>query len=294
VNEAYLLRTYDHIYNPDVAPVWVTVYNRGADDVAIWQAARATTAAPFYFKPLEVSFDDGYSNDYRDGGIRENNPSYCAYSEHAWHHGDEKEPTVLLSVGAGQPSTSSSDALHNVIPGLFGLFYRTRKHSEKVVMFKNLIIKEMEGQDRHRMMRTIGRGGHTWYKRLDVTTGLEKMPIDQWESGHWLPDGSGGVSVKHRGGMTMNKIQIATEAYLSRNAIGSNAEYAPPRVMLQQTAEKLVRIRRAREYEAMTESGEKRERWEVYMGKYLAGEQGFFHEYLAQWDYAMLGRKATK
>jgi len=30
------------------------------------------------------------------------------------------------------------------------------------------------------------------------------------------------------------------------------------------------------------------------MGKYLAGEQEFFQEYLAQWDYAILGRKGVK
>ena len=88
----------------------------------------------------------------------------------------------------------------------------------------------------------------------------------------------------------MNRIQIATEAYLNGDAIGS----IPPRKMLKQTAEKLVRLRRAREFEAMTEGGEKREWWETYMGKYLTGEQHFFQEYLAQWDYAMLGRKGAK
>jgi patatin-like phospholipase/acyl hydrolase len=37
--------------------------------IKLWQAARATSAAPMYFAPLEV---DGYS--FVDGGLQANNP----------------------------------------------------------------------------------------------------------------------------------------------------------------------------------------------------------------------------
>jgi uncharacterized protein (DUF2249 family) len=81
----------------------------------------------------------------------------------------------------------------------------------------------------------------------------------------------------------MNRIQIATEAYLNRDALRKILEYVAPREMLKQTAEKLVRLRRAQELEVMTDhdDGEKRKRWETYMGKYLAGEREFFAEYKA-------------
>lgn len=157
-------------------------------------------------------------------------------------------------------------------------------------MFKNVLIKEVEGEDLHRAMRIIAKGGHTWYRCLNVTTGLENMRLNLWESGFWEPPGSGGLSVKYRGGKTMNRIQIATEVYLNGDVIG----LILLREMLKQTAEKLVRLRRAREFKAMTEGGEKRERWETYMGKHLAGERDSFQEYLAQWDYAMLGQKGVK
>ena len=41
---------------------------------------RATSAAPFYFKMLEAEVDGQYKA-FKDGGIRENNPSGAAISE---------------------------------------------------------------------------------------------------------------------------------------------------------------------------------------------------------------------
>ncbi|RYO12119.1 hypothetical protein AA0113_g11258 [Alternaria arborescens] len=61
--------------------------------------------------------------------------------------------------------------------------------------------------------------------------------------------------------------------------------------MSKQTAEKSVRMRRARELEAMTQGGKKREQWEIFMGKHLPGEREFFHKYQAEWNFALLGRK---
>ncbi|KAF2811509.1 uncharacterized protein BDZ99DRAFT_518770 [Mytilinidion resinicola] len=183
-----------------------------------------------------------------------------------------------------------SKAIDTVWPGPLGPLRpssRTNEHAQRFAVFRNVFIDTTEGKRRHKLMRTVARGEHTWYKRLNVTTGLEKMRLDLWESGFWDPPGSGRLSEKHRRGKTMNRIQIATEAYLNVDAIGPIS----PREMLKQTAEKLVLLRRARGFEIITEGGEKRERWETYMGKHLADERDFFQEYLVQWDYAMLGRK---
>jgi hypothetical protein len=258
--------------------------------VAIWQAARATTAAPFFFKMLEVDFGQTGIIAFKDGGIRENNPSWCAYSEHASLHGGNTEPSLLVLIGAGESDTKLG-SFHNMWPRPLRSSPLTKKYAEKFAVFKNDLIKEAEGRNRHKTMRIIARGDYRWYKRFSVTTGLETMRLDLWESGFWEPSGRDGPSVRHRGGKTINRIQIATEAYLNQGAIRRELEYAPLGEKLKQTAEKLVRLRRAREFEAMTKGGEKRKRWETYMGKHLAGEREFFQEYLAQWDYAMLGRK---
>ncbi|KAF7672578.1 hypothetical protein GT037_009609 [Alternaria burnsii] len=274
IDEARLLRTYNHVYDYDIAPPWVTYYNQYSPDLTIPQVGRATTAAPLFFKVLEVNDPRG-NVAFKDGGIRENNPSYCAYSEACSLRGDELEPSLLLSIGAGLTSFDSDEALSEITP--FGLPALT-KWAKKRAVFKDILIKYAEGQDRHRMMRTIAKGGHTWYKRFDVTHGLETIRIDQGE----------GRSLWK----TLNTAYAATQAYLNRRErdVGAS-EYDTPGRMLQQTAEKLVRMRRARELEAMTEGGKKREQWEAFMGKHLPGEREFYRKYQEEWDFALLGRK---
>lgn len=70
---SHLLRSYPHFYNKATTN-WITRYNEGANALTIWQTARATSAAPLYFKGLELDLDGGTVL-FRDGGIRENNAS---------------------------------------------------------------------------------------------------------------------------------------------------------------------------------------------------------------------------
>lgn len=223
-----------------------------------------------------------------DGGVRENNPSYCAYSESASYLGDDIEPSLLLSIGAGQTS-SSSDDFGSLGLAPFGLSTLS-KYAKKRSVFKNILIKYTEGQNRHAVMRTIAHGTHRWYKRFEVSDGLEKVALDQWESGAFWPVNVPS-EIRMGGGKTLRAIHTATEVYLNREADKTLGEYAAPSQMLKHTAEKLVRMRRARELEAMTQGGEKRKQWEVFMGKHLPGERDFFRKYQEKWDYALLGRK---
>lgn len=268
IDEAHLLRTYDHRYDPCIAPVWVTPYNEGSDKLKIWQVTRATSAAPFFFKMLEADFGDKNKTGFKDGGIRENNPSYAAYSEHASLKGDEHEPALLLSVGTGRPNTKN-DGFASVWPGPFGKFSGLQKWSEKVAVLKNVLIKYTEGEDRHKMMRTIARGEHRWYKRLNVDEGLEDMPLDNWEKGVWT-DPMSGVTKEVPGGKSLSRMENVTNAYLEREHAKTKApilEYAPPKIMLQQVAERLVRHRRLRE---ATKNDNPR-RWQTHMGQWLTG-----------------------
>jgi hypothetical protein len=105
----------------------------------------------------------------KDGGLAENNPSYCAYSEHASLHGDTA-PGLLVSIGAGMPDTLMG-GFDSVWPGPLGSSPLTKKYAEKFGVLKNLLINAVTGEDRHKMMRAIARGAHTWYKRFSVTEG---------------------------------------------------------------------------------------------------------------------------
>lgn len=270
IGEAYLLRSYNHVYDPDISPGWVIPYNRGVDKLKIWQVTRATSAAPFYFDMLIA--DSGTGNGslgFKDGGIRENNPSYAAYSEHASLRGDEHEPALLLSIGTGRPDTTN-DGFAAVWPGPLGKLPGLQKWSEKFAVFKNVLIKYTEGEDRHKMMRTIAKGEHRWYKRLNVDKGLHNLKLDNWEKGQWTNPQTGETKVVN-GGKTLSRMEAATNDYLTRQILespGGLKEYQPPKIVLQQVAERLVRHRRLRE----ATKAEDPMRWQTHMGQWLTGE----------------------
>lgn len=254
LSEAYLLRTYPHYYSEN-APNWITRYNEGAEPLKIWEVTRATSAAPFYFKMLEVEIDGQYRS-FKDGGIRENNPSGAALSEfHSLYEGRAENPALLLSVGTGRPD-HTHDGFAAAWPGPFGNIPFIRTALEKRAVLQNLLIKYTEGEKQHAQMREHARGEHTWYKRLNVTDGLQDMSLDDWVKGDW----HGEKDVP--GGASLTRMEKVTEAYLARDFDGIFDSYGPPSTMLQQAAEKLVRQRRAREQEGG-------ERWETFIGKHL-------------------------
>ncbi len=94
----YIFRSYDH---------WgffgtkITELNPGiAHSIPIWEAARATTAAPTYFDPIMIS-----NRKFGDGGFGTNNPVWEMFWEvthmnggNAINHGIE----LLLSIGTGE------------------------------------------------------------------------------------------------------------------------------------------------------------------------------------------------
>lgn len=311
VTEAYLLRSYPHFYTLDT-PNFVTRYNEGADLLPIWQVTRATSAAPFYFEMLRAEVN-GTQKGFKDGGIRENNPSGAALSEfralyegtfvleragshpggttlrqrrigsltldpqtrsagilQTWPRsvsilstteltfsfaGRVKVPALMLSVGTGIPN-QRADGFATNWSGLFGRMPGLNKFLEKRAVIQNLLIKYTEGEKQHHFMRQYAEGENTWYKRLNVNEGLGTMSLDEWVSGEW----HGEKNVK--GGETLTKMEQVTQDYLEREFDADIDSYAPPRTMVEQAAEKLVRQRRARERLGGP-------RWDVFVGKNL-------------------------
>jgi len=73
-------------------------YGFDKDQTPIWQAARATSAAPAFFPPARVDIPSppGW---YVDGGVRTNNPSWVAVVEARKHWKTKK--CFIVSVGTG-------------------------------------------------------------------------------------------------------------------------------------------------------------------------------------------------
>ncbi|KAK5144346.1 hypothetical protein LTR32_003721 [Rachicladosporium monterosium] len=241
IDEAYLLRTYPHYYN-DTAPNWIARYNEGALEIPIWKVVRATSATPFYFN-MVTHVAGGVLKAFKDGGIRENNPSGAAFSEfHALYEGRASEPALLLSVGAGRVQPEKDDLEGR---GLFGRFanlstLRSLMYLQTPRVVQAGKVKYIEGQRQHYQMREAAHGENSWYKRIDVA-GIERMQPDEWIKGSYN-------DLKNfPGGATLTAIEEATDKDLHRPFDKMLDSYAAPGLMLRQTAEKLVRQRRARE-----------------------------------------------
>lgn len=72
----------------------------------MWQAARATSAAPTYFEPAKLDAENG--KDYFaliDGGVFANNPAMCAYAE-ARHIWPKETSFLVVSLGTGELTRS--------------------------------------------------------------------------------------------------------------------------------------------------------------------------------------------
>lgn len=120
-------------------------------------------------------------------------------------------------------------------------------------------------------MARTAQGQHTWYKRLNVSEGLEGLALDNWKKGAWTNPADGTTKFVP-GGATLTKMEQVTERYLTRDIQVEYDGYAAPRTKLRQIAEKLVRTRRARQAAARIPSTGTARRYDTYMGKYLTGE----------------------
>lgn len=256
LTEAYLLRTYSHYYN-ESTPNWISRYNEGADPLPIWAVTRATSAAPFYFDIVRSEVD-GTTRLFKDGGIRENNPSGAAFSEfHSLYSGKAPHPALLLSLGTGRPNqTLDGFAQTTALPSPFHRLPFVAKFLENLAIFQNVLIKYTEGEHQHIALRNAARGEYTWYKRLNPE-GLETMPLDDWRKGPYRDPVSDVVS-SVPGGATLADMEAVVATYLARNYDDNIDSYAPPKVMLRQSARKLVLQRRAREREGGP-------RWEAFI-----------------------------
>ncbi|KAL1613498.1 hypothetical protein SLS54_010563 [Diplodia seriata] len=83
-------------------PVYLRSYkheNIFLPDIKIWEAARATSAAPTYFDPMEVG-----KYELIDGGMGANNPLGWLWNEIVGVFGATRPTDCFLSIGTGIPA----------------------------------------------------------------------------------------------------------------------------------------------------------------------------------------------
>ena len=167
-----------------ITPVVITSYDieiheakflKSADPddahVLMREAARATSAAPTYFEPIQIEFGINNPATLIDGGVFANNPAMCAYVEARKIFKDDPD-VFLVSLGTGQISGGRieyDDAkqwgkLGWILGGLLDIMFNA---SDRIIDEQ---LKRLLGEDK--------------YFRLQIRLESDLMPMDETHESH--------------------------------------------------------------------------------------------------------------
>ena len=150
-----LFRSYDVAKNKE--------YN-----CTIWEAARATSAAPTFFKRIKIG-PDGSGIEYVDAGIGCNNPVKEVITEAARVFEEHAPVAGIVSLGTGQSGSvgfAKPDGFQKLLPtNLISVL-------KEIATDSGLVAEETE-----RKYKNVSG----LYTRLDVDRGLQSVTLDEWK-----------------------------------------------------------------------------------------------------------------
>lgn len=151
INRPYLFRTWEAAKNP-------------SHNCMIWEACRATSAAPRFFKRMIINEEE-----YIDGSMGCNNPVEVLITEAICEFAAEAEISCILSIGTGQSPVSSVDA-----PKYLQKFLPT----QLIDALKNMATSSDATAEsaRNRLRELDGL-----FHRLNVDKGLDKISLEEWD-----------------------------------------------------------------------------------------------------------------
>ncbi|KAI4166730.1 MAG: hypothetical protein LQ343_007804 [Gyalolechia ehrenbergii] len=171
------------------------VRENAATNCKIWEAARATTAAPTFFKRITIADDGGAQEDFLDGALRFNNPARLVLEEAMKSFGGASKLGCLVSIGTGHPGTiglSQPDAFQKILPiEMVGVLKRIATNCEETA-------HELAGRFRQSPDR---------YFRYSVSHGIGRISLEEWKK--------------------MNEVQVHTKAYMEEVDISSSVDKYP-------------------------------------------------------------------
>jgi hypothetical protein len=225
--EPYLFRSYDHPYpNPALPGNELNLHlNAGpAQDVALWKAGRATSAAPGWFPSIKIG-----GHWYQDGAVaKHNNPIDAAFNE-VKQMSPSQDPSVIISIGTGvKPEKRGAHSGQREAPS------RWDWYKDSIAQYKRWLGNSVEAhwnfktrldkEYRHSKERKPK------YFRWDVPAGFPDVRLGDWKGN----DGS----------ETRDALTVPTESYCKNQVLKE----------IQECAKELVKIRRQRAMTARWES----------------------------------------
>lgn len=172
-----------------------------AHDTPLWQAARATSAAPGYFEKIRIE-----NVDYTDGGLGCNNPAKVAFTDIRQVHG-MRPPKLVLSIGTGAKSPCGAAPMTKMQKFKQNVKRPWTHQLDLMKAFRSSIELATNSERTHRelaaLIDDIRRNPLTatlHYFRFNVP-GIVDMDLDEW-----LP--------RSNGSETKARLRSATEDYL--------------------------------------------------------------------------------
>lgn len=156
----------------------------------IWEAARATTAAPTFFKRISIGEEGHAKEEFIDGGVRCNNPVIQVTEEARTLFGDDSTLGCLVSIGTGHPGViglSEPDSFQKILPTeMIGVLKRIATDCESTA---EDIAKRFRDHKDH-------------FFRYNVTHGAGSISLEEWKM--------------------MADIETHTKAYLEQSEISNS------------------------------------------------------------------------
>ncbi len=196
----YLFRSYKNLHKSENSKERSLDRNPAlAHDIPIWKVARATSAAPTYFKPMKI---DGL--EYLDGGFGANNPCVEIYDEvRRMNNNSDKCAKVVLSIGTGQNNKMNRFGGSGI---------------QRYLNYMNFARKwAAESEKTHAdMLKKLEYSQHKFhYVRLSVRSGLDVMKLDEWRARGRLRTATGRCICKLR------LVKRSSKAHESEKSVAS-------------------------------------------------------------------------
>jgi predicted acylesterase/phospholipase RssA len=141
--------------------------NNPAMDCTIWQAGRATSAAPTFFKQIQIGLP-GIEEAFVDGGMGQNNPIAALLLEAQVVFPDH-QIACIISLGTGQPHTIKIPT-PSLLKRLFPL---------DVIEAIKGIATDCE-KEHQRFAHHFDPVSHVYF-RFNVERGMQDIQLNQWE-----------------------------------------------------------------------------------------------------------------
>jgi len=171
VCKVFVCATKAAFINAPAGPSYFRTYavpRNATPNCAIWEAGRATSAAPTFFERILIGPPER-PQPYIDGGVGYNNPVVQVLEEAELTFGSERETSCIISIGTGWTSAikyGPPSLTERVVPA---------KLAKALADIATDCEKTAEAMER-KFKNTSGV-----YWRLNVDTGLDKIALEDWE-----------------------------------------------------------------------------------------------------------------